>query len=888
MKLAEGVLSAVIRDPEHREAILGDLREEHARQVRRIGAARAGRWHLRQCLGIAARYGTARLLRRKPPARWIAIADAETAGAGFAGLTRDLLYAWRALSQRPALSGAIVLTLALALAANSTTYSLMDAIVLRPYRFPGVERLLVVTTVAPGEQFFDRHSVAAADYREWREQATTVKAWSLYEWWDANLSGVDIPEQVAGFRVSPGYFGLLGATPVLGREFVEDEGRPGENRRVLLGHGLWTRRFAADPAIVGTVVRFDGEPYEVVGVAPEGFAIPDGAEVWSPLALTDEQWQNRRSAPYGAFAALADGATVEDARAELTTVFDRQRRDFPDTNATRHAGVRSFTAGMADPGAGPFMAIWQAAAFVLLLIACANIANLLMARGSERSAEYSLRLALGASRTRLFAQTVIEGLLLAAGALLLALPLLAIGLAMSRASIPASVVRFIPGWEFIALDLRLLAFTALLGTGATLLFSLVPAIQATRSQVADSLRQTGRTLTAGRHRQWFRSALATTQMALALGLLFTSSLAIMAANRTVDGDLGFDKKNVLVGQLVLPARTYEDPDKRRRFVTTVLETMSAIPAVTDAGMTSHIPSGFGGHSRRVWPEGVDITEAEARFADYRRVTSGFFPALRIPLVRGRWFSDDDRQHSLAVAVISDGMARQYWADRDPIGRRFKVAIDGQWITVVGVVGNVVHNWFVRQDATIYRPVSQDTPYTVAFTLRTVGEPTALASDLRRAVAAADPDQPIAHLTSLETQVQERAAGFAFIARALGVVALIALGLSVMGIYSLMAYLTAQRTQEIGVRMALGAGRWQVIRATTSRALGITISGLAVGVALAVAMAQAVQSMLSGLVPTTLTPLVVIATLLAAAALVAAYVPARRAAGTDPMAALRES
>ena len=271
MTFAERLLSTVIRDPEHRESITGDLREEHARQVRRVGLDRATRWHLRQSVGVAVRYGVARLLRRKPPVRWIAIAEHDTDGRWWSGLNRDFLYAWRSIMQRPALSTVVVLTLAIALAANSTTYSLLDALVLRPYRFAGVDRLLVVTTMAPDDTLTDRINVTAADFREWPERAMSVKQWSMYLWWDALLSGVDIPEQVPGFMVSPGFFALLGSPPALGREFVEEETRPGQHRRVVIGHGLWQRRFAGNPSIVGQTVRFDGEPYEVVGVAPAGF-----------------------------------------------------------------------------------------------------------------------------------------------------------------------------------------------------------------------------------------------------------------------------------------------------------------------------------------------------------------------------------------------------------------------------------------------------------------------------------------------------------------------------------------------------------------------------------------------------------------------------------------
>jgi putative ABC transport system permease protein len=888
MNIAEFVLSTVIRDTELRESIIGDLREEFARLSARIGKTRASRWHLRQSLGIALRYGTMRALRRKPPVRWITTADLERHGPWWTGAMRDVRYAWRATRQRPLLSGAVMLTLALALAANSTTFSLLDALVLRPYRFAGVDRLIVASTAGPEDTFFDRINVTGADFREWRDQVRAVDAWALYQWWDANLSGVDMLEQVAGFFVSPGYFALLSAPPALGREFLESEAQPGQHHRVVIGHGLWTRRFAADPNIIGRSIRLDGEPYAVVGVAAPGFNTPDGAEVWAPLPMSEARWSNRRAEDFGTIGRLANGATIEQAQAEITTIVDAQRRDYPETNHRRHARVLSFTKGMADPGAGSFITVWQVAALLLLLIACANVANLLMARGAERASEYSIRLALGASRTRLFAQTLIEGLLLAMGAVVMSMPLIAIGLTLSRASIPASVLRFVPGWAFIQLDVRLFLATAALGSVAMIVFSVLPAIQATKAQVADTLRQSGRSLTPGRNRQWVRSALATTQMALALALVFASSLAMTAAYQTVNGRLGFDKDNVLVAQLNLPERNYEMPEKRRRFITEVSAAMRVIPAASEVGAVSIVPAAFNNWSRRFFPEGQNITEQEARTAQYRMATPEYFAAMKIPLMRGRLFNDGDRTDTPPVAMLSTTLARRYWGDGDPLGKRFRLALDGPWITVVGVSGDIVHNWFDRRLDMFYVPISQAAPYSVAFAVRTIGDPRALAGDLRRAVAAVDPDQPIAALQSLDTMVEERAAGFVFISRALGIVGLIALVLSIIGIYSLMAFLTTQRTQEIGVRMALGATRWQVVRVTASRAFVITVAGAIIGSALAVGAGRVMESLLYGLVASNFAQLGALVVVLGVVALLAAYVPARRAARVDPMTALRES
>ena len=886
---AERVVTIVVRDDQQREAIVGDLREEFARLAARVGAAQASRWHARQSLSISFRYGISRALRRKPPVRWITMATLDMEPrSSWTGVTRDVRHAWRSVTQRPLLSMTVVATLALALAANSTVFSLLDALVLRPYRFAGVDRLLVVTTVAPNDRFFDRQNVNPVDYREWQAQAKSVKAWAMYQWWDANLSGVDIPEQVPGFTVSPGFFALLNAPPVLGREFIDAEAQPGQHRRVVIGHALWTRRFAADPNIIGQSVRFDGEPFEVVGVAAPGFNTPDGAEVWAPIALTDQQLADRKDQSFGAYGRLADGESVESARAELTALVDNQRRDHPDTNSERIARVLSFTTGMADPGAGAFVGIWQGAALLLLLIACANIANLLMARGAERTAEYSLRLALGATRTRLFSQTLLEGLLMSLLAVLASMPLLAIGLGLSKRAIPASVLRFIPGWAFIKIDLTLFTATALLGTIAMIVFSLLPAFQAVRAQVADTLRQSGRTLTPDRNRQWLRSALATTQVSLALALLFASIVMLTAANDTVNGMLGFDKNNVLVAQLNLPERKYAEPDVRRRFVTNITDSMRSIPAVTEIGATSIIPAAFNNSSRKVFPEGTQLTETEARWAEYRRVTPEYFAAMRVPVMRGRLFNDGDRADSTPVAMVSAAFAHRYWGDSDPIGKRFKMDTNGQLLTVIGVVGNVRHNWFVEQNDQVYRPLTQEVAYSVAFAVRTAGDPSDLSGDLRRAVAKADPDQPIASLTSLDTLIEERAAGFAFIARALAVVGGIALVLSLMGIYSLMTFLTAQRTQEIGVRMALGAGRWEIIRATTRRAIAITLAGAVVGSVLAFVLGRVMQTILVGRVDTSLSQLAILTVVLGGAALIAAYLPARRAAGIDPMAALRES
>jgi hypothetical protein len=729
--------------------MIGDLREEYARYARRAGHERAARGTSGKA--SASRCDTAS--RGCSPQTTSAVDHDGVDGAG--GAVVDGTDAGCALCpprDRPAplLSFTVVVTLALALAANSTTFSLMDALVLRPYRFAGVERLMVATTVAPNDAFFDRINVTAADFREWREQSMTIKDWAMYQWWDANLSGVDVPEQVPGFFVSPGFFELLGSTPIIGRGFTESEAQRGQHHRVVLGHGLWTRRFASDPNIIGKSVRLDGEPYEVVGIAPPGFTTPDGAELWAPIALTDQQWADRRNENFGVLGRLADGATVEQARAELTTIVDTQRRDHPESNVRRFARVMSFTRRYGRSwrrlvhrhlaGRRP------AAALDCVREHCQP------ADGPWRGAFIGVR---ASPRPRRQPRADLHTNADRGPA---AVARRAGGLGAPARDWTGPVARvdsgirpaLHPGWSFIRIDVTLLLATALLGTVAMMAFSLLPAIQAVRAQVSDTLRQSGRSLTPGRNRQWLRSMLAATQIALALALLFASTMSLDAADRTVNGVLGFDKRNV-------PGRAAQSAGaqlQRCRDAAAVhhdvMDAMRGIPAVTDIGATSIIPNAFNNTSRRFFPEGQDLKEHEARFAQYRSADSAYFAAMKIPLIRGRQFDDSDRVDGVQVAIVSRSLANYYWSDSDPIGKRFKLAIDGPWITVVGVSGDVVHNWFVRQFETVYRPLTQTAPYSVAFAVRTVGDPNAVAGDLRRAVSKVDADQPIASLASMET------------------------------------------------------------------------------------------------------------------------------------------
>jgi len=885
-RLPERVLAVSIRDEAWRDSILGDLREEFLGVSRARGEAAARRWYWRHALAIGGRTLTGRLRLSRPQRAWIMPPDNNGQAGWRTGFIRDFRHACRTLARRPATSAVIIVTLALVLATNSISFAVMDAIVLRPFRFAGVDRVVMVATSDPQDPFLDTESISPANFSDWRRETRTLTHLSAAEWWDANLSGIEQPEQVPGFKVTADFFEALGVRLAHGRDFVAEEEAPGNHRRVVLGHALWSRLYAADAAVIGRTVRVDGEPFEVIGVAPDGFATPDGAQLWSPLAYTSEEWANRRSAYLRVLGRLRDGLSLADARAEFAAFGDRVRRDFPDTNRVPTTAV-TFTQGMQDPGAGVFMTTVLAASALLLLLACANVANLLLATGGERSQEFALRLALGGSRSRLAWQLMMEAFLLTAVATVLAMPLASAGLAATRAALPPAIIRFVPGWRYMDVSLTVFLATALVGVIAAVVFGLVPALKTVAGDVADTLRQGARTTTAPRRRQWLRNALGVAQVAITLALLFGSALMLTAADRAVNGATGFDKQGVLTARLVLPEGPYAEPERRRQFIDTVLDRLRMIPAVSAAAMASSLPYGGSTGSREFRPAGVPLEPGDVRHADYRRITPEFFSALRIPLLAGRLLNDADRDTTQAVAVVSRSLADRYWPNADPLGRQFSVGDSKEPITIVGIVGDVVQDWFQQRRApTVYRPATQEAPFSVAFVVRTVGDPLSVAGDVRRAVAAADPDQPIVALQTMEDLVEDRTAGITVVARMIGVVAFIALVLAVLGLYSMMAYMVSRRTRELGVRLALGATRWQVIGLTSAHGIRITVLGLVIGALAAAALGRVMESALFGVVASSAWQLLALMALVASVSAVASYIPARRIARLDPTTALR--
>ena len=639
--------------------------------------------------------------------------------------------------------------------------------------------------------------------------------------------------------------------------------------------------------MIGRAILLDTEQYEVVGVAPAGFNFPLGAEIWAPLSFDAAAAARRQSRYLSVIARLAPGRSVDDARAQMAVIAGRLAQQYPEANRGRGAQVSTLVEGMRDPGLGPILALWQASAVFVLLIACANIANLLFARGSERQREVAVRLAIGASRGRLIREMLLESTLLAVATIPVALAVAWASIGLLRVSMPPQIVRFISGWNTLDVDGRLIAFTSVLALGTAIVFGILPAVQTSRPHLSDMLKEGGRGTTAGRRRQWLRRTLVVAQIALSLPLLVAAGLGTLGANRFLNGPQGYDPDGLLTMRAVLPNARYADPAVRRRFTADVVDALSRLPGVESAAAVNVMPSGDNNAGRSIEIDGRPNPDpANPPQVDYRAATPTFFDAMRIPILRGRGFTAADREDTEPVAIVTQAMAEKYFPGADAVGRRIKLGA-GTWATVVGVSGDVIHDWFGRRRyPTVYLPYAQAPTGTLAFVVRTPGDPEALTLAAGRAVRAVDPGQPVFDVRGMREQLRLRTIGLQYVAVVMAVFGGLALLLAIVGVYSLMAFVVAQRTHEIGVRIALGATRGDVLRLAVGQTARLTAAGALLGLVLATALGRLMEAGLLGVIASDARLSLGFAAVLALAALAAGYIPARRATAIDPIIALR--
>jgi putative ABC transport system permease protein len=864
--LAVWILARALRNEAERDMILGDLQEEFPRH----GAA----WYWRQTLSIAPRAAT-----RRAPAAPVP-ASGESLMYTF---VKDVRYGWRGLWKRPLVTATVGLTLALGLGANAAIFNLIDRLILRPYPLEDPDS--VVLLAESGPRLHDaKEAVSPANFFDWRAETRTLMFVSAFAWWDANLVERGEPERLPGFQVTSGFFEALRIRPALGRTFVRDDETFGRHRVAILSDVLWRRRFGADPSVVGRAVVLDGEPFQIVGVMPPRFSFPDGSQIWAPIAFDPKTPPPRDARYFTGIGRLKAGVGIEDTQAELSVLAARLSRDYPDANRDYGVRVYTLTRGMMDEGIGPMFSLWQASAVIVLLIACANIANLLLARAAERRHETGVRLALGASRGRIARESLTESALLALIAVPPALAFAWVSLYAIRISMPANILRFVPGFESLGPDLRLVGFTVAVAVLTACVFGVLPAIQAARGSVTETLKEGGRTSTG---RQRLRRTIVVAEISIALPLLVAAGLGVLGTRRFLSGPQGYDADGLLTMKLVLPDRVYPDEPSRRQFVANAIDALHTVAGVSQAAAVNNMPTSGSNASRAIEIEGHPAPDpVNLPSVDFRVATPEYFSALRIPVVRGRSFTSADREDTAPIVIVSEAMARKFWPNEEPIGRRLKVR-NGPWLTVVGVSGDVIHDWFARRNTpTMYRPYRQAPSDYMCVVVRTEGDPASLAPAARGALLGVDAAQPVYDVMTMRRALHERTIGLQYLAAIMAVFAAIALVLAAVGLYALITYFVAQRRHEIGVRMALGATGRDVMRLTVGQALRLTLTGAAVGLALSIALTRLMEAGMLGIATRDARVFAGFAGVLIVTALVAGYVPARRAAAIDPISALR--
>ena len=807
-------------------------------------------------------------------------------------LWQDLRFGFRMLTRKPGFTVVAIIALALGIGANTAIFSVVNSVLLRPLAYREPERLVVINHDYPKLSL--KATVSAIGYTHYRDNAKSFESVVAMTGGGFNLTGGGDPEQVNGSRITHNFFSALGAEARLGRVFLPEEDQPGRNKVVVLSHGFWQRRFGGDPGIVNKNITLNDESYTVVGVMPPSFQFGretgQVVDLWTPIAFTPQQlsYNNLTNEFLFVFARLKPGVTIGQAQAELDTIADNLRRQYlPWAGSRNEWGLT--TESMTELVIGNIrQALWILMGIVglVLLIACANVANLLLARAADRQKEMAIRTALGAGRWRVVRQLLTESALLAlmGGAIGLLLTWLGI-----NALVKVNQVQ-IPRASEIGVDWRALAFTLGVSLLTGFVFGLVPALQISKADLHETLKEGGRTGSSGA-RAWVRNTLVVLEMALALVVLVSAGLLVRSFWRVQQVNPGFAPQNTLAMSLVLPATKYKEPVRRVNFYKEALQRIRALPGVQSAGATSILPlsgnnsSGSFQIEGRVTPQGQSSPHGD-RWA----ATTDYFSTMRIPIIRGRFFDDRDTMESQPVAIIDETMARKYWPDEDPMGKR--ITFQGGpnnpiWREIVGIVGHVKHRGLEGESRVqYYIPHSQTQNAFMSLVVRASVDPTSLTGAVRGAISGLDKDLPVFRVKTMEQFVSESMAQRRFAMALVGIFAAVALALACVGLYGVLSYSITQRFREIGIRMALGASGADVLRLVVGQGMLLALAGVALGSVAAFLLTRLMANLLFAVTASDPLTFVTIASLLTLVALVACFAPARRATKVDPIEALR--
>ena len=805
----------------------------------------------------------------------------------------DVQYAIRTWLRNPGFTAAAVITLALGIGANTTMFSIVNATLLRPLPFPAPEKLVTLWK-GPADNPEQLNIVSMPNFRDWQARSRSLASVAIFDSAGRgyNLSGGSEPEQVSGVRVTASFFTVLGVQPMLGRTFLPEEEEPGRDNVVVLSHGLWTRRYSADPSIVGRPIPIDGRGFTVVGVMPPQFKFQFGGgmrQLWVPAGWTKGDY-DRGSNSFIAIGRLKDDVSVDEARSEMDTIGRAMAQAFPNENGGQTVRV----VPMGEIGVTrlqPALVAMLAVVGFVLLIACVNVANLMLARAAARTREFAVRAALGAGRGRIARQLLTESVLLAsvgaAGGLLIAywgtravFPLLPPGM------------RFIPlrPVEQIELDGTVLAFTSLIAVASGVLFGLAPALTFARRDVNDTLKENARSGTAGRSR--LRYALVASEVALTLVVLAGAGVMLLSVSRLLAVEPGLDAENVLALQMSLPQENlYYGPPGNPRFCDALDRQVGTVPGVLSASAIAHLPLSGANAGRSFSVEGKpDPGPRNQPGAAYTVACPNVLRTLGIELVSGREFTFQDTLEAPAVAIVNEVMAKRHWPGEDAVGKRFTMGIGGRslaTITIVGVFKNVRRGgldsapgpWFIR-------PYTQAAWPFMSVVARTASSPAPFVEPIKRALQTVQPDQAVSNVRTMEQVVAGSVSSRRFPMLLLSLFGIVALALAAVGIAGVVGYSVVQRTQEIGLRMALGAQKRDVLRLVLGQSLAWTLAGIVIGLAAAVAVLRLLGSLLYDVKPADPLVLAAVSAVLLLVALGASYMPARRAMQVDAATTLR--
>lgn len=805
-------------------------------------------------------------------------------------LLQDLRYGLRMLWNTPGFSAVAVLALALGIGVNTAIFSIVNSVVLRPLPYEDPDRLVLVSEGNP-QAGAQRFPVSPANYLDLKSQAEVFETISASMPWVFLMTGQSEPERIDGARVTADLLPLLGIEPILGHGFSREDDQPGGSRVVILSHGLWQRRFGSDPGIVGKTLTLNSQPHTVAGVLPPSFQfLSRQFDLWIPFAFEQQEASNR-SFPYlTVIGRIKQGKSLTQAQAEVDTIARRLEVEYPNTNSGKGLTLtllREHIMGNVRPALLTLLAV---VGFVLL-IACMNVANLLLARATTRQKEIAIRTAIGASRLRIVRQLCVESLLLGLIAGLLGLLLAFVGHGVLTSLLPSNLPRV----SEIDIDVRVLAFTLTISLLTGLVFGLVPALHASKPDLNEALKEGGNGSTGRGGGNRLRSFLVVSEVALALILVIGAGLMVKSFLLLQSENPGFNPRNILTTRISLPRPKYPKPSQQAAFFQQVVERLKATPGVETAAVVTSVPIGGTNMLVPFTIEGRPTNPEQMPKAYYRAISSDYFRAMGIQLKRGRYFIDADSEETPPVALINESMARSFWPDDDPIGKQITINFPSDLANygppvareIVGVVGNVKHGGLEHQpEPEMYAPFLQNPLLFMTLLVRTTGEPASMAGSVRAAVWSIDKDQPVAPMVTMEEILDRSVAQPRFRTLLLSVFAALALALAALGVYGVMAYLVEQRTREIGVRMALGAKTGDVLRLILGYSLRLTLIGVVIGLGASFLLTRLVASLLYSISPLDRATFAVTPLLIILVTLIASYVPARKAMKVDPVMALR--